>query len=32
MPIPAAIASPGVANDTDRPSTVMVPSSGFCIP
>ena len=32
MPIPAAIASPGVEKLTSRPPTEMVPSSGRCIP
>ena len=32
MPMPWAIASAGVAKVTCGPSTLMVPSSGFCTP
>jgi hypothetical protein len=32
MPMPAAIASPGSAKRTARPSTSIVPSSGRCMP
>ena len=32
MPMPAAIASPGEEKPTGRPSTAIVPSSGFCMP
>lgn len=32
MPMPRAMASPGLWNETCSPSTAMVPSSGFCMP
>ncbi len=32
IPMPAAMASAGVLNETCCPSTRMVPSSGFCTP
>ncbi len=32
MPMPAAIASAGEEKLTGRPSTSMLPSSGFCMP
>ncbi|CAM5420660.1 hypothetical protein STANM309S_00108 [Streptomyces tanashiensis] len=32
MPMPRAMASPGLEKVTCSPSTAMVPSSGFCMP
>ncbi len=32
MPMPAAMASAGLWNETSWPSTTIVPSSGFCMP